>query len=84
MVLESVHTNNRIGNHRKVDEPRKDNVQLVISGKNFAEPFQTQKKTLNLVPLFVAPFVVRPRLPAVPSTRLRRLEEHPSSFLPLA
>jgi len=25
-ILESVHTNNRIGNHSKVDEPRKDNV----------------------------------------------------------
>ena len=51
--LESVHTKNCIGNHRKIDEPRKDYVQLVISGKNLAEPLQAQKKALNLVPLFV-------------------------------
>ena len=51
--LESVHTNNRIGYHRKIDEPSKDYVQLVISGKNLAEPLQAQKKALNLVPLFV-------------------------------
>jgi len=51
--LESVHTRERIGNHSKTDEPRKNNVELVVSGENLAEPFQAQEKALNLVPLFV-------------------------------
>jgi hypothetical protein len=33
-LLEPVNPNERIGNHRKADEPRKDNVELAASGEN--------------------------------------------------
>ena len=43
----------RINNKGKIDEGKKDNIELVIAGENTTEALEAAKKPLNLIALFV-------------------------------
>ena len=38
-----------VDNHRKQDEPGKNNVKLIVAGKNSAKPLQAAEKAFDLV-----------------------------------
>ena len=55
-----------VNNQREIDKGEKDNIEIIIAGKNVAKAFDTPKQSLDLISLFVQLLIIAPGIFSVP------------------